>query len=214
MVDAFVLQEHIRLSLVEGITTQAQGLRQVLMENKLSPYQLPAGVRLLLEKGPKEWSEVMVTELPAAIFGFLMIAFFFYWSLFDMRFVNDKLRIHRLFQVPDWTMGVIVFWLTMTLVGYFVSNLITQYDYEFSPAFANFLKEGGLFGFLATLWWYAFEGVSILARRKFAVRKFWIFFLLIGILLFNLPIAVIVLMGVGLIAQVRRFIPKKPAESA
>jgi hypothetical protein len=219
-IDRVGLDRRIYTETVALVAAQAESLKQALVQSQVSPYDLPEGIRLLLQQGAKPWSEWLVGQLPLAVFGGLLALFFLYWNLFDYRLKPLKLRLAMHYQVPDWAMIVLVLCLSLLAFGLsFDVNLDGKKSAQMGQALQVFLIhpnnrffQVGFACLVASLWWYAYEGVFVLYRKGLVFRRFWLFFLMLFILFFSAQAAVLILMALGVITQTRRFLPKKQGQ--
>ena len=204
-VDTFLLGGVAKQSLLQQIQIQAAQLRDALFQSKISPYQLPHSIQLLLEQGVQPWTQIIIQQVVPALFGLSVTTFFVYWNLFDIRGKNPSGPVFLFFKLPDWSMVILVAWLTLWLTGYSLKQPMVHLPVQGLPL--ELIAEIGWAGLFATLWWYALEGVSILIRLGARFKRFWVYFALTLLLFFNVEVAEVLLMGIGLGAQIRRFVP-------
>lgn len=204
--DIFLWEGAAKQAFLHQIQMQAAYLRDALFQSKISPYQLPDSIQLLLEKGPELWAQAMIGQMLPALLGLMVATFFVYWNMLDIRVKNPSGVLLHNFRLPDWSMVVLVAWLALWLAAY---SFKKSEAYAQVPALA-WIEDVGWAGVFTTLWWYALEGVSLLIRIGARVKRFWVFFILVLLLFFSVQVAEIILMGVGLGAQIRRFMPKRP----
>ncbi len=193
-VDSWILNNMLYTGIYEVLLSQAEQLKQALFENKISPYQLPGHIKLLLEQGAAVWSTELMKQLPYGLLGACVTFGYVYWVIFDFRLSKTPLYVN--YKLPDGVMVVLVGCLVIWLLSYQVAEIV----------WVKWVSSAIL---TSALWIYASEGVSILLRLKVPVRRFWILFFVLTALFFYTYGTWVGLVVLGVLAQVHRFIPQK-----
>jgi hypothetical protein len=201
--DKFVLGGAVQTDLYHQIFEQATALRKTLFESKVSPYQLPEGIRVLLEQGPEVWSHLIMGQLLPAFYGLWMVLFYFYWNGNDLqlkRFV--KVPLYQIYRLPDWTMILLIVSFGIWAISQW-GGVVTG---DGEPSTFDVGAMGGHL-LVGILWWYGIEGLSILIILGHAIRRFWVFFGLALLVFFDARFTEMLIMAIGIGAQIKRFLP-------